>query len=193
MDVDKYPWSERYGWLRDKYGMTWQLILGEEPTDGTRLMPSFLFVGDQFGKASRAIKLYTTIFPVSQIQVVQHYPPTEELPEGPLMYGAFSLAHYNFSAMDSPGDHGYRFTEAVSLVVECDTQEEIDYYWNSLSAGGQEGKCGWLSDQFGVSWQIIPTVLSQLMADQGKASKAVGAFMKMGKFDIAQLLEAVES
>ena len=94
-------------------------------------------------------------------------------------------------AMDGPGEHGYTFNEAVSLVVNCETQEEIDFFWNKLTAdGGQESMCGWLKDRFGVSWQIIPEILGNLMADPERSPRVVKAFLQMKKFDIEKLMLA---
>ena len=92
--------------------------------------------------------------------------------------------------MDGPGVHEYTFNEAVSFTVSCQTQEEIDYYWNKLSEGGSEWQCGWLKDKFGVSWQIVPAILGTLMSDPAKSERVVNAFMQMKKFDIEKLVNA---
>ena len=88
------------------------------------------------------------------------------------------------------GGPEYKFNEAVSFVVECDTQEEIDYYWERLTEGGEEVQCGWLKDKFGVSWQVVPTILGELMSDPSRSQRVVNAFLKMKKFDIEKLLSA---
>ena len=190
MPLDKYPWSEKFGWVKDKFGMTWQLMLGELAEGGQKIMPSFLFVGEQYGNAEHAIRYYTAIFPDSTIDTLQIYQAGEMQPEGKLKFGQFSLNKESFAAMDGFGSHDFQFNEGVSFVVECETQKEIDYYWDRLTEGGEESQCGWLKDKFGVSWQIIPTILSSLMSDPAKAGKVVEAFMKMKKFDIAALIEA---
>jgi predicted 3-demethylubiquinone-9 3-methyltransferase (glyoxalase superfamily) len=93
--------------------------------------------------------------------------------------------------MDGPGVHDFTFNEAVSFVVSCDTQDEIDYHWQKLTAdGGQESQCGWLKDKFGVSWQVVPSILGRLMSDPEKGQRVVQAFLKMKKFNIQALLEA---
>ena len=92
--------------------------------------------------------------------------------------------------MDGPGEHAFIFSEAVSFVVDCDTQEQIDYYWNKLTENGEESQCGWLKDQFGVSWQIVPTILGKLMTDPEKGPRVMQAFMQMKKFDIEKLMQA---
>jgi predicted 3-demethylubiquinone-9 3-methyltransferase (glyoxalase superfamily) len=185
MAIGKYDWSERYGWIKDKYGLTWQVMLGGE----AKICPSLLFVGDKFGKAEEAIKFYTSLFDNSSIDVIQHYPDQTPF-AGKVLFSESKLNQYNLIAMDGPGDHAYSFNEAVSFVVECQTQDEIDYYWNKLTEGGLESQCGWLKDKFGISWQIVPAVLGKLMSDADKAPRVMQAFMQMKKFDIEKLLQA---
>ena len=185
MAIGKYDWSERYGWIKDKYGLTWQVMLGNEE----KIMPSLLFTSGQFGRAEEAINFYTSVFDNSSVGMMAHYP--NETPfAGKVLFSEFKLNQYTLTAMDGPGEHNYTFNEAVSFVVECETQEEIDYYWNKLTEGGQESQCGWLKDKFGVSWQIVPTILGQLMTDAEKAPRVMQAFMKMKKFDIEKLKQA---
>ena len=92
--------------------------------------------------------------------------------------------------MDGPGDHQFKFNEGVSFVVECEKQEEIDYYWNKLTEGGKESRCGWLVDKFGVSWQIVPAIIGSLMTDPEKVPRVMQAVMKMKKLDIETLVNA---
>lgn len=187
--LDRYPWSEHYGWVQDRFGVTWQLSLPS--SDGFRqdLTPSFLFTADRFGKAEEAMIFYSGIFERSAIVTLIHYPESDEN-SGKVMYAEFDLNQYNLIAMDGPGVHNYTFNEAVSFVVECETQEEIDFYWEHLTEDGEESMCGWLKDKFGVSWQIVPSILSQLMADPSRSQRVINAFMKMRKFDIETLLKA---
>ncbi len=190
MPIDKYFWSERYGWVQDKYGMTWQVSVVNKAGDLPKITPSMLFTGTQFGKAEEAMKLYCSVFKNSSIPVLLHY-PEGDANAGKVMYSEFRLNGYDLIAMDGPGEHAYTFNEGVSLVVECDAQQEIDDYWNTLTAnGGAESMCGWLKDPYGVSWQIVPSVLGQLMSDPARAPRVVQAFMQMKKFDIAKLQEA---
>ena len=109
---------------------------------------------------------------------------------GSLKFGNFKLQNELFAAMDGFGEHEFQFNEGFSLVVECDTQEEIDDYWTKLTEGGSESQCGWLKDRFEVSWQIIPSILGELMAEPEKAQRVVQAFMQMKKMDIETLLKA---
>ncbi|MGI8633928.1 MAG: VOC family protein [Segetibacter sp.] len=190
MPLDKYPWSEKYGWVADKFGMTWQLILGPLPEDAQKITTSFLFVGDQCGKAQEAIKHYTSIFPNAAIHHVETYKAGEEQPEGNLKFGHFSLDKELFAAMDGTGNHSFTFNEGVSIMVECESQDEIDHYWTKLTEGGEESRCGWLKDKFGVSWQIVPEVIGQLMTDPAKAQRVMAEVMKMKKLDLQTMVNA---
>ena len=128
------------------------------------------------GQAKAAATFYCSIFKNSRI--------TTDTP----MVVTFELNGKQFMGLNAGAQ--FKFTEAVSFVVNCDTQEEIDLYWEKLSQGGSEGQCGWLKDQFGLSWQIVPTILAKLMTDPEKAPRVMQAFMKMKKFDIEKLKAA---
>ncbi|NND31354.1 MAG: VOC family protein [Saprospiraceae bacterium] len=191
MPLDKYPWSEKYAWVKDKFGMTWQLMREEVPKGRSKIIPSLLFSNKQYGKATEALKLYTSLLPNSQLHHMEFYGENEVQQEGNLKFGHFTLNGQLFAAMDGPGDDKLAFNEGVSFVVECNNQEEIDHYWNSLTAnGGEESMCGWLKDKFGVSWQIIPTVLGKLMSDPKRGPDVMNALLKMRKLDIAKLENA---
>lgn len=190
MTLGSYPWAKKYGWVVDKFGMTWQLMLSELAIGMPKIIPNFLFVGKQFGKAQEAIKHYAPIFTNSKIQKLQIYEADNPQTAGNLKFGHFILQNELFSAMDGFGEHEFQFNEGFSIVVECETQEEIDDYWSKLTEGGSESQCGWLKDKFGVSWQIVPTILSELMSDSEKAPRVIQAFLKMKKFDIETLLNA---
>lgn len=110
--------------------------------------------------------------------------------EGNVKHAQFSLNGYTMMAMDSSADHKFQFSEGVSIVITCDTQDEIDYYWDKLKDGGREDKCGWLKDQFGVSWQVVPRILGELMSDPIKSPRVVDTFMNMTKLDIEKLKNA---
>ncbi len=187
MALDKYPWSEYYGWLFDKYGMTWQINLAPLQPGQQKIIPSMLFTNDVYGHAEEAIRFYGSVFKESKIFFTEQYKDGEPQPAGKLKFGSFELNHAQFVAMDGPGNHAFQFNEGVSIVVECEDQDEVDYYWDKLSEGGHEGQCGWLKDKFGVSWQIVPVVLNKLMGNPETAEKARNAFMKMKKFIIKDL------
>jgi len=190
MALEEYPWSKKYGWLEDRYHVSWQLSLGKVEDTGQRLTPSLMFVQDQNGKAEEAINFYTSIFEEANVRGILKYTQDDPDTEGNVKHAQFTLRNYGFMAMDSSLDHNFSFTEGVSLVVTCKTQEEIDYYWTNLTQGGQESMCGWLKDKYGVSWQIVPSILESLMADPDKSTRVMEAFTKMKKFDIETLLKA---
>ncbi len=190
MPIDKYPWSERYGWVQDRYGLTWQVSITTGENTLLRITPSLLFTSNQFGRAEEAINLYSSLFDNSATAMLAHY-PAGDANAGKVMYSEFNLNQNDFIAMDGPGTHEYTFNEGVSLVVECETQEEIDFYWNKLTEdGGQESRCGWLKDKFGVSWQIIPATIGKLMSDPEKGQRVMQAVMQMKKLDIAAMMNA---
>lgn len=190
MKLDKYAWSERYGWAQDKFGISWQLSYGRLEDVGQKFTPSLMFTGAQSGMAEKAINFYTSVFEGSSVAGVLKYTKEDEDIEGHVKHAQFNLGKHVFMAMDSSYPHGFVFNEATSFVVDCASQEEIDYYWGKLSEGGSEQQCGWLKDKFGLSWQIVPSILGKLMSDPERSGRVVNAFMQMKKFDIATLLNA---
>jgi predicted 3-demethylubiquinone-9 3-methyltransferase (glyoxalase superfamily) len=191
MPLDQYPWSDLYGWLQDKYGVSWQLSLGSsEEKPQPDVFPSLLFTGEQNGKAEAAINFYTSLFENSKVELIARYQAGEHDTEDHIKFALFTIDGQKLSVMDSSHNHAFNFNPGNSFVVNCDTQEEIDYLWLNLTEGGREDRCGWCQDAFGVSWQIVPTILGQLMSDPQKAPKVVEAFMKMTKFDIQVLTNA---
>ena len=189
MPLGTYDWSPRYGWLQDQYGVSWHVYLGKLSEVGQKITPSLLFT-DPAGKAESAVNYYTSLFRNSSIAGILKFGPGEQEKEGLVKHAQFTLNNQVFMAMDSTKDHAFTFNEGVSFVVECETQEDIDYFWNHLTDGGEESMCGWLKDRYGVSWQIVPAVLGQLMSDPQKASRVVPVFMKMKKFNIEELIKA---
>ncbi len=194
MPFQAYPWALKYGWLQDKYGLTWQLSLSENHKMAQKITPLLMFTKDKSGKAKEAIADYTSIFPNSETEMLVPYEKGEGDTEGFIKHSRFTLAGQNFMAMDSSRPHDFVFNEAISLIVECDTQEEIDHYWEKLSAVPESEQCGWLKDKYGVSWQITPTVMNKMLAsdDKEKVARVTQAFLKMKKFDIAELERAAE-
>ena len=193
MPLDTYPFSEHYGWVQDRYGLSWQIMyVGNEPVT-QKITPMFLFVGDVCGKAEEAITFYASIFRDSKVgDIVRYGPGAEPDKEGTVTFASFTLEGYEFAAMDSAADHRFGFNEAVSLMVHCDTQDEIDRYWERLSAVPESEQCGWLKDRFGVSWQIVPSALDKFMqdADEPTLARVTQAFLAMKKFDVAKLEQA---
>lgn len=206
MALDKYPFSERYGWLQDKYGLSWQLILSNP--DGEErpfIVPSLMFVGNVCGKAEEAMTFYLSVCNnappgpgqgTSKMGAIHHYGAGQEPDtQGTVMFADFMLFDQWFAAMDSAHGHKFTFNEANSFVINCNSQEEVDYYWEKLtSGGGQESMCGWLKDQYGLSWQIIPTALGTLLGDKDpqKAGRVMNAMLQMKKIDVKGLQQAYD-
>lgn len=189
MALDKYPFSEWYAFISDKFGVSWQLILGESKQ---KIVPCLLFVGIQVKTTEEAINLYTSAFKNSKIKHLQKYGAGGPAPKGSVMHALFSLEGQDFTAMSGGGKHEFTFTEATSFIVNCKTQKEVDHFWDALSKGGSKGPCGWLKDKFGVSWQVVPTILDEMLADKDskKAELAMKAMLQMGKLEIKKLEEA---
>ena len=194
MELGSYPFSLRYGWTQDKYGLSWQIMFMGDREIKQSIIPTLMFVGSQSGRAEEAINLYKSIFDDSSIDYVMRYEKGEEPDkEGTIKHAGFILGGQEFAAMDSAKKHEFGFNEAISLMVECDNQEEIDYYWGKLtSEGGQESVCGWLKDRFGVSWQVAPGILADMLndPDKQKVERVTNAFLKMKKFDLEELRKA---
>jgi predicted 3-demethylubiquinone-9 3-methyltransferase (glyoxalase superfamily) len=190
MPLDKYDWSEKYGWVQDKFGISWQLTFGKFQDVGQKFTPTLMFTNKQAGRAEEAIRFYTSVFDNSSIGGILKYTAGENDVLGYVKHAQFKLGQQVFMAMDSSLTHDFNFNEAISLVVECDTQKEIDLYWEKLGMEGEEGQCGWLKDKFGVSWQVVPSILGKLMNDPEKAPRVMKAFMKMKKFEIEKLVNA---
>ena len=194
MALGEYPFSKRYGWIEDRFGLNWQLIL-TNPQGEPRplLIPSLMFTRQMAGRAEEAIDFYCSIFKDGKRGFTARYPRgAEPDKEGTLTFADFNLLGTWFGAMDSAQPHEFSFNEAVSLLVPCDNQDEIDYYWGKLSADPQSGTCGWIKDKFGVSWQIWPKVMGEMMA-KGKPDqigRMTQAFLKMKKFNVAELQKA---
>ena len=189
MPLDEYPWSKKYGWIQDKYGVSWQISHGKMEEVGQRITPTLMFNGANNGRAAEAIDFYCSLFQNSGITGVLKYPKGEDI-EGNIKHAQFHLSSYVMMAMDSSMLDHFTFNEGVSLVVLCDTQEEIDHLWDSLTKEGQESQCGWLKDKFNVSWQIVPSILENLMKDPTTSGAVVNAFLKMRKFEIDKLVKA---
>lgn len=188
MPLDKYDWSERYGFVQDKFGLAWQIMKGKYSDVNQKITPTLLFVGNSFGKAEAAVKYYTEVVKPSSVDGILLYAENEGPAAGSVKHSQFILDGKVFMAMDGYGEHKFAFNEGISFVVECKDQEEIDYFWNTLTSdGGQESMCGWLKDKFGVSWQIIPKNIGTLMMDPINGQKAMQALMQMKKIDIAKL------
>lgn len=191
MPYQKYPFSEKYAWVQDKFGVSWQLNLAER---NQMIATSLMFTGDNAGKAEEAMNFYMSHFPNSAPEMVARYEEGEDTP-GFIKYAAFHLNDRDFTVMDSGAPHGFTFTHAISFIINCETQQEIDTYWEKLSKNGTIEHCGWLTDQYGVAWQVVPKVLGELMSDNdpAKSARVMQAMLKMVKLDIAGLQAAYKA
>lgn len=194
MPLDAYPFSPHYGWVQDRYDLSWQLILldgaGEQRAP---IVPALMFTGAVCGKAEEAGKFYRSVFDDSRAgQLVKYAEGMTPNAPGTVMYSDFSLDGMWFAAMDNAYDHGFGFNEAISFVMTCRDQAEIDRYWAQLSSVPEAEQCGWCKDRYGLSWQITPAVLDELMTsgDQALVDRVTQAFLGMHKLDVAKI-EAV--
>lgn len=198
MNLQEYPFSKRYGWIQDTFGISWQLILSDPEGDPRPdIVPSLLFTGEVCGKAEEATEFYIKVFNTSGRGLIARYPSgMEPDAEGTIMYTDFMLEGVWFAAMDSAQNHGFQFNEAISFKVSCDSQQEIDYYWEKLSEGGDSGaqQCGWLKDRYGVSWQIVPSLMDEVMSKGSpeQVDRVTRAFMPMKKLILSELQKAYE-
>lgn len=180
MGLDNYPWSKKYGWVADQFGVEWQVMVSD---DRNEIAPCLLFVDKLFGKGMEAINLYTSVFKNSKVEVMN-----QDENKTHIMHALLNLNGNRFVIMDGQGTHGYKFSEAFSHVINCENQKEIDEYWDKLTAqGGAPSQCGWLSDRFGVSWQVAPANMGDMMADPKKSNQIMAAILKMTKIDMNQL------
>jgi len=185
MELGKYPFGEKYGWLEDKYGVSWQFYLEERPQ---KIAPALMFSGS----AEEAMNYYASIFENSGITFKALYDKTMEGPEGKVAHAKFTLDGYEFVAFDSHIPMDYTFTPAISLLINCTSQDEVDRFWEKLSAGGHTEQCGWLVDKYGLSWQVFPEILGKLLSDKDikKTQRVMSAMLGMTKIDIKGLEEA---
>lgn len=194
MPLDRYPFSERYGWVSDKYGISWQLIL-TNPAGEERpvIVPSLMYTGQVAGKANEAIDFYCSMFKDGKRGITAPRPEDMDPDKaGTLMFADFYIDQTWLAAMDSAHPHGFSFNDAVSLLIPCETQEEIDYYWSALSVDGEPGQCGWLKDKYGVSWQVASTVMLETLKNGSseQIARITQTFMTMKKVDVAALQRA---
>lgn len=192
MELGTYPFSERYGWLQDRYGLSWQLSYPGGSGVSPKIRPFIMFVGSVCGRAEEAIRFWTSVFPGSHVGVIQHHGGGEG-PDRPgtVRYAEFSLLGQDFAAIDSAYEHQFAFNEAISFMVLCETQAEIDRYWKQLTAVPEAEQCGWLKDKYGLSWQIVPGGMEELLGgnDRERIDRVTQAFLGMKKIDLAKLRE----
>lgn len=194
MPLQEYPFSKKFGWVKDKFGIGWQLML-TDPAGEPRpfITPALLFSLGNTGKAEEALTFYASVFKNAKLGALSRYTQdTGEAKKGMLQFGDAMLEGQWFAAMDSNMPQDFTFNEAVSLLINCDTQEEIDYYWQKLSAVPEAEQCGWLKDKFGVSWQVSPVAMNDMLSSgtPEQVARVTKAFLQMKKFDLAALESA---
>lgn len=182
MELNKYPFAEKYGWCEDRYGVSWQLMLNGDGGE-QKIWPAMLFTQESSAQAEEAMAYYTSLFPDSKILSI-----VRDNKLNVILHARFQLAGRHFIAMESSIPHAFTFTPAVSFIVNCEDQKEIDDFWQKLSAVKEAEQCGWLKDQFGISWQIVPKILPQMMTE-----KVMKALLQMKKLNIEELIRAANS
>ena len=194
MALDTYPWSEKYAWVEDLYGISWQLYYNAEKAE-QKFSPVMMFTGNNAGKCREAIGFYTDIFPNSKVESIMDYPEGQGEAAGNIAHSQFLIGNYTMMAMDSSHDHKVQFSEGTSMVLMTNNQEETDFYWNKLTDGGEESMCGWLKDRYGFSWQITPKRLIELTNNGNPElnKKAFDAMLKMKKIIIKDIEDAINS
>lgn len=191
MPLDSYPFSSKYAWVEDRYGVSWQLYTGKAEDIIQKVVPTLMFVGNNNGKAAEAIDFYTSLFPGSRKRGVLQYTGEEGETAGNIQHAEFTIDEYLLMIMDSSYPHAFNFTEGISLVVEVAEQENIDYYWDRfISNGGVEGVCGWLKDKYGVSWQVFSFEGVELVL---RSPKALQAMQQMVKLDLNVIRDAAQN
>jgi len=200
MKLDKYPFSQKYGWVQDKFGVSWQLILPfdnpEPDRNSHKIAPCLMFCGTQQGNAEKAMNYYISLFNNSKILMNEYYGPDYFGPEGQMVHAEFFLNGQKFVAMDSAVEQPSTFNEAISFMVFCENQNDIDHYWELLSEDGDEKAqaCGWLKDKYGLSWQVVPEILSDYInnADPAKSRNVMKVLLQMKKLDLNKLRQAYD-
>lgn len=193
MPLGEYPFSKLYGWVQDRYGLSWQLMLVDQGKAAQKITPNLLFSNEACGKAEEAVKYYAEIFKDSEVGLISRYGKGEAASsKAKVNYATFKLCGVDFSAMDNGFDVDFTFNEALSLIVKCKDQGEIDYFWDRLSAVPEAEQCGWIKDKFGVSWQIVPENMNDILFNGSKdeIQRVTAAFLKMKKFDLDVLENA---
>jgi len=197
MELGEYPFSERYGWMQDRYGLSWQVMTMGSLAAAQKITPTLMYVGDVCGRAEEAVRFYASLFSGSSVGDILRYGKGEEPDrEGTVKHVEFTLEGQGFAAMESAYPRQFSFNEAISFLVGCETQGEIDRFWDKLGEGGdpRARQCGWLKDKFGVSWQIVPNILDEMIGDPdpSKVERVTNAFLRMTKLEIEPLIEAFQ-
>lgn len=190
MPLGEYPFSKKYAWIQDRFGLSWQLMFDENRQDEQKITYNLLFSDKSCGKAEEAIEYYAKVFENAKIGLISTYAKGEaQSAKAKVNYASFELDGVSLSAMDNAYDVDYNFNEAFSLIVNCKDQYEIDYFWDKLSADPDAEQCGWCKDQFGVSWQVLPYNWEDILfgGTDEQVKRITEAFLTMKKFDLEVL------
>lgn len=173
MPLGEYEFSPHYGWIQDRFGVSWQLILTDAAGEPRPfVIPNLLFGGSAQNRAGAAMEHYTSVFEGARTGAVWRYPDAVgPAPAGSILFGELNLFGQWFALMDSAVEQDFTFNPGVSLMLQCQDQEELDRYWHELSAVPEAEQCGWLVDRFGLSWQVVPANMSELMQAPGSFEK----------------------
>jgi len=193
MPLDTYEFSKKFAWVQDRYGLSWQINVPNNYSDvKQKISPFLMFVGSECGNAEEAMKFYTGIFENSSIDHV--YRNEKDGEKGMVDHAEFTLGGQVFMISDSAYDHKFAFNEAISFIVNCEDQKEVDYFWSKLSAVPESEQCGWCKDQYGVSWQIVPKQMGELMSrgTPEQAKRVTQAMLQMHKIEVDKLQEAFD-
>ena len=192
MPLKRYDWNERYGWLKDQFGVSWQIAKHPLKDVGQPITPLIMFSGEKRGDAEEAIDLYMSVFEDSVSDGIARYREGDLGPYGMVKHAQCRLMGQTFMVMDNGKDNDIPFTEAISFYVNSRNQKEVDYYWNKFTKEGTESQCGWLKDKFGISWQIVPEFLTEKVesGEPERIQNMMQAMLQMKKLDEAQLMEA---
>ena len=179
-ELQAYPWARKYGWCTDCYGVSWQLMIGDSPY---KIAPAILFTEKLFGKAEEAIRFYMSKFKRSKLELIARDPNTNAV-----LHSLFNLEGMPLVLMEGPGKgkDKMEITGAMSLVINCDDQKEIDKYWEVIKKPESMEVCGWIEDKYGIQWQVVPTMLGEYLKDpnQKKVEAMMTAMLKMKKMEI---------
>lgn len=193
MPLGIYDFSPWYAWITDQYGLNWQFMLVESGKPQKKIRPCILFGMDQCGKAQEAIDFYRNVFPDSKLSFINHYKQGEAQDiRAKINYAELQIFDLEMVIMDHAFGGDAVFNEAISFMILCEDQNEIDYYWDKLTFVKEAEACGWLKDQFDLSWQIIPKIMAELLSTgtEQEIERVTKAFLEMKKFDIAALENA---
>lgn len=183
MELGQYPFSPRFAWVRDPFGVNWQIMQSDQPC---QIVPGFLFTGSHIGQAESAIRHYVATIPHSALQTM------EKSPDGLVQYATFTLNGQTFAATESSFDHGFDFSPAISFLLSCETEDEFEAIWSALTDASADPQCGWVTDRFGITWQIVPEALFALVHcdDEVRRERVLKALYPMQKINLAMLKQA---